>query len=151
MSAQYFEIHLTPFDDDAARAISELESRLAAMDEFESQISNLRVDRESDTHIVVSLDGSTFIDPDELLDVIRRMGVSQMEAQVFNSQVGEYSFFKDSDYFAEYAEGTWQWLEDPDEEEDESKKLDPSTLPEPCRRSKCGVVSPDCRRSGASP
>ncbi len=133
MSAQYFEIHIAPSDDAAARQIAELESRLAAMDEFESMISNVEVDRESDAHIVVSLDASTFIDPDELLDVIRGIGVSQMETQVFNSQVGEYSFFKDSEYFAEYADGAWQWLADPNEEEDEGSKLDPSTLPAPYR------------------
>ena len=132
MSGQYFEIHVAPVDETASKALSDLESRLAAEDEFDGAVDSVSVSRESPTYVVIHIDGATTIDPDSLLDAIRGIGVSRIEAQVFNSQVGEYGFFEDDEYYAVYSEGAWRWLEDP-EGDDAEEKFDPSTLSSPFR------------------
>lgn len=51
---------------------------------------------------------------------LRSLGAEDIEAEVFNDQVGETYYYKNSEYIQEYKESNWNWIvnSDPDFEDE---------------------------------
>ncbi len=136
MSAQYFEFFIQPSDDEAAARYLNFAAALEqanfddvqAMDAgqhldeceyLDGLIDEVSVNEQGSAPVVLEMDGSTTIDPEALIRFLVGLGAERIETRIFNSQVGEYLYFEDSEYRDAYGDADWRWLEEPEVDDDD--------------------------------
>ena len=147
MSAKYLQIHIAPADDAARdrflqfetqvrdKKHSEIEAldgdgRLSPVETLVDQLDIMSTRSMDAEHILIDAMASTNVDAEALLGFLCGLGASRLEAELFNSQVGEYEFYLDSDPVDDYDSTDWNWLQDPGDGEEVA---DVSKLPSPYR------------------
>lgn len=150
MSAKYIQIHIAPKDQAALDRILQFESLvrendasgiksldgsdlLEPIDLLTDQLDINFIDKKDSQHVVVDFLATTSIDMERLLRFLVGLGANRLEAEVYNSQVGEYDFYLDADLVDSYDATAWEWLENPVEEEGDDQHPDLSKLHSPYR------------------
>lgn len=132
MSAQYLDIFIKPKDDEASKNISQFVGHVAKQ-EYEKitdmDTENLLDDIEHyfDAPIdmkvrdgVINLCFDTFssFESDCFMEFLQFLGAQKLEATIYDSQVGENYYYKDTDFIENYSDYDWKWIPVPEPDQE---------------------------------
>jgi len=128
MSSSHLTVHVQPKDEQALAALQHfvdcVKTRaFAAIEQMDEQQVLADIEDDFNTDMQASVqDGtlrmkfetSTSFETEGFVQFLHGAGAVDVEISIFNSQVGEFDFYKNEDYFSDYDEVQWNWLQNPE-------------------------------------
>lgn len=128
MSSSHLTVHAQPKDEQALATLQHfvdcVKTRaFAAIEQMDEQQVLADIEDDFNTDMQASVQGGivrmkfetcTSFETEGFVQFLHSAGAVDVEISIFNSQVGEFDFYKNEDYFSDYDEVQWNWLQNPE-------------------------------------